>query len=116
MPLIGNRQCRSIHQIENRFRDAGLEPHIVFRSDDNGTIQELVAAGVGVALVPLLTVDPAHEGTAVIDLAGVPARRIGIAWHRDRYRSPAARAFVELAQEVGARVEADQSGAAAAAA
>ena len=115
MPLIGNRQCRSIHQIENRFRDAGLEPHVVFRSDDNGTIQELVAAGVGVALVPLLTVDPGHEGTAVIDLAGVPARRIGIAWHRDRYRSPAARAFVELAQEVGARVEEDQSGASAAA-
>ena len=62
MPLIGNRQCRSVHQIENRFRDAGLEPRIVFRSDDNGTIQELVAAGVGAALVPLLTVDPAHEG------------------------------------------------------
>ena len=115
MPLIGNRQCRSVHQIENRFRDAGLEPSVVFRSDDNGTIQELVAAGVGVALVPLLTVDPAHEGTAVIGLAGVPPRRIGIAWHRDRYRSPAARAFVELAQEVGAQVEADQSGAAAAA-
>ena len=115
MPLIGNRQCRSVHQIENRFRDAGLEPSVVFRSDDNGTIQELVAAGVGVALVPLLTVDPAHEGTAVIGLAGVPPRRIGIAWHRDRYRSPAARAFVELAQQVGAQVEADQSGAAAAA-
>ena len=115
MPLIGNRQCRSVHQIENRFRDAGLEPRVVFRSDDNGTIQELVAAGVGVALVPLLTVDPAHDGTAVIGLAGVPPRRIGIAWHRDRYRSPAARAFVELAQEVGAQVEADQSGAAAAA-
>ena len=88
MPLIGNRQCRSVHQIENRFRDAGLEPRIVFRSDDNGTIQELVAAGVGVALVPLLTVDPAHEGTVVIGLPGVPPRRIGIAWHRDRYRSP----------------------------
>ena len=103
MPLIGNRQCRSVHQIENRFHDAGLEPRIVFRSDDNGTIQELVAAGVGVALVPLLTVDPSHDGTAVIALAGVPPRRIGIAWHRDRYRSPAARAFVELAQAVGAR-------------
>jgi DNA-binding transcriptional LysR family regulator len=115
MPLIGNRQCRSVHQIENRFHDAGLEPRVVFRSDDNGTIQELVAAGVGVALVPLLTVDPAHEGTAVIGLAGVPPRRIGIAWHRDRYRSPAARAFVELAQEVGVQVEADQSGSAAAA-
>ena len=115
LPVIGNRQCRSVHQIENRFRDAGLEPRIVFRSDDNGTIQELVAADVGVALVPLLTVDPAHEGTVVIGLPGVPPRRIGIAWHRDRYRSPAARAFVELAQDVGARVEAELTGSAAAA-
>lgn len=115
MPLIGNRQCRSVHQIENRFHDAGLEPRVVFRSDDNGTIQELVAAGVGVALVPLLTVDPGHSATAVIVLPAVPPRRIGIAWHRDRYRSPAARAFVDLAHEVCARVETDQSGAAAAA-
>lgn len=116
MPLIGNRQCRSIHQIEHRFRDAGLEPRIVFRSDDNGTIQELVATGVGAALVPLLTVDPGHEGTSVLGLANVPPRRIGIAWHRDRYRSPAARAFVDLAQDVCARVEVEQSGATVAAA
>jgi molybdate transport repressor ModE-like protein len=116
MPLIGNRQCRSVHQIENRFHDAGLEPRIVFRSDDNGTIQELVAAGVGAALVPLLTVDPNHEGTVVIGLESVPPRRIGLAWHRDRYRSPAARAFAELAAEVCARVESDLMGEAAAAA
>jgi DNA-binding transcriptional LysR family regulator len=116
MPLIGNRLCRSVHQVETRLRDAGIEPQIVFRSDDNGTIQGLVAAGVGVALVPLLTVDTGHEGTAVLSLADVPPRRIGIAWHRDRYRSPAARAFVDLARDVCARVEAEQSGRAAAAA
>jgi DNA-binding transcriptional LysR family regulator len=28
----------------------------------------------------------------------LPPRLIGIAWHRDRYRTPAARAFVEMAQ------------------
>jgi molybdate transport repressor ModE-like protein len=110
MPLIGNRLCRSVHQVETRLRDAGVEPQIVFRSDDNGTIQGLVAAGVGVALVPLLTVDTGHEGTAVLALADVPPRRIGIAWHRDRYRSPAALAFVDLARDVCARVEAEQSG------
>jgi DNA-binding transcriptional LysR family regulator len=116
MPLIGNRLCRSVHQVETRLRDAGVEPQIVFRSDDNGTIQGLVAAGVGVALVPLLTVDTGDEGTAVLGLADVPPRRIGIAWHRDRYRSPAARAFVDLARDVCARVEAEQTGRAAAAA
>jgi DNA-binding transcriptional LysR family regulator len=115
LPLIGFRQCRSLLQVENRFRDAGLEPRIVFRSDDNGTIQGLVAAGVGIALVPLLTVEPAQEGTTVLALADVPPRRIGIAWHRDRYRSPAMRAFVENAQSVCSRVEEELTGSAAAA-
>jgi len=32
----------------------------------------------------------------------IPHRQIGIARHRDRYHSPAARAFVATALEVGA--------------
>jgi DNA-binding transcriptional LysR family regulator len=35
----------------------------------------------------------------------VPRRTIAVVWHRDRHRSPAARAFVEIAQEVSADVE-----------
>jgi DNA-binding transcriptional LysR family regulator len=107
MPLIGNRQSRSVHHIENRFRDAGLEPRIVFRSDDNGTIQGLVAAGFGVALTPLLAVAaPGDERVKVLRLVPkVPRRKIAVVWHRDRHRSPAARAFVEIAQEVSAEVE-----------
>jgi DNA-binding transcriptional LysR family regulator len=115
LPLIGFRQCRSIHLVEHRFRDAGLEPRIVFRSDDNGTLQGLVAAGVGAALVPLLAVERDHAGTAVLPLNVVPPRLIGIAWHRDRYRSPAALAFVERAREICARIEQEQAEAAAAA-
>jgi DNA-binding transcriptional LysR family regulator len=115
LPLIGFRQCRSIHLVEHRFRDAGLEPRIVFRSDDNGTLQGLVAAGVGAALVPLLAVERDHAGTAVLPLNVVPPRLIGIAWHRDRYRSPAALAFVERAREICARIEQEQAKAEAAA-
>jgi DNA-binding transcriptional LysR family regulator len=35
----------------------------------------------------------------------VPSRRLGVVWHRDRHRSPAARAFVEIAREVSLEVE-----------
>jgi DNA-binding transcriptional LysR family regulator len=115
LPLIGFRQCRSVHQLETRFRDAGVKPRIVFRSDDNGTIQGLVAAGVGAALVPLLAVDTTQGGTALLSLPDVPPRRIGIAWHRDRYRSRAAQAFVELARTICTEIEEEQSAAAAAA-
>jgi len=100
-PLIGYRQCRSMEGVETAIRRAGAEPRIVFRSDDNGTVQGLVGAGIGVALVPRLTLQPTDGSIEVIELGElVPPRLVGIAWHRDRYRTPAARAFVETAQDL----------------
>lgn len=97
-PLIGYRQCRSMESVEVAMRRAGSEPNIVFRTDDNGTVQGLVAAGVGVAIVPRLTLQPTDGTLEVIDMSKLlPPRLIGVAWHRDRYRTPAARAFVETA-------------------
>jgi DNA-binding transcriptional LysR family regulator len=101
LPLIGYRQCRSTEGIEAEIRRAGRDPNVVFRSDDNGTVQGLVAAGIGVALVPQLTLQLMDGSLEVIDMSDrLPPRLIGVAWHRDRYRTPAARAFVELAHEL----------------
>ena len=102
-PLIGYRNCRSTAAVETAIRRAGAEPRVVFRSDDNGTVQGLVGAGVGVALVPRLTLQPTDGSVEVIDMGDLlPPRLVGVAWHRDRYRTPAARAFVELAQQLSA--------------
>jgi DNA-binding transcriptional LysR family regulator len=99
MPLISYRTCRTTQRVEERLRMAGQEPEVVFRSDDNGTVQALVAAGVGVALVPRLTLDPAGDAVAVIELGDrVPPRLIGIAWHSDRQLTAAAHAFVDAAR------------------
>ncbi len=98
-PLIGFRGSRTTELAEAYLRSNGVEPKVVFRSNDNGTVQGLVAAGVGSALVPLLTVD-ADDPAVTLLPADVPPRIIGLAWHRDRHRSPANRAFVELAREV----------------
>jgi DNA-binding transcriptional LysR family regulator len=106
LPLIGYRSCRTTEQVEERLRVAGREPHVVFRSDDNYTVQGMVAAGIGVALVPLLTVDPGDDRIVVVDLGDrVPARLIGVAWHRDRLRTPAASAFVEAAERLCERLQ-----------
>jgi molybdate transport repressor ModE-like protein len=116
LPLIGFRQCRSTRLVETQLHDEGLDPAFVFRSDDNGTVQAMVGAGVGIALVPRLTVDANDPATVAIDLGDlVSPRRISLVWHRDRYRSPAARAFAELAQEVCADFAAGAVPAAAAA-
>jgi DNA-binding transcriptional LysR family regulator len=104
-PLISNRTCRTTQRVEDRLRHAGREPNIAFRSDDNGTVQGLVAAGVGIAVVPRLTVDETDPAVRVVDLGDrVPPRLIGIAWHRDRRRTRAAEAFVALARTLTAGV------------
>ena len=101
LPLISYRTCRTTQRVEERLRLAGREPEVVFRSDDNGTVQALVASGVGVALVPRLTVDLADESIAVIELGDrVPPRIIGVAWHADRQLTPAARMFIQAAEAV----------------
>jgi molybdate transport repressor ModE-like protein len=102
-PLIGFRECRSTAILADQLRTTGREPKFVFRSDDNGIVQGLAAAGVGIAVVPQLTVDENDESVAVIQLGPKMAPRIvGIAWHADRYHSAAAVAFVDTARAVAA--------------
>src|SRR5262245_23177078 len=112
-PLVSNRYCRSVEQVHDHLRARGVQPQVIFRSDDNGTVQGVVAAGLGVALVPRLTVDETDPSVAVIDLGGrVPDRMIGIAWHRDRFRTQAAEAFVAEAQALCAELAAEKPAAA----
>ncbi len=107
LTLIGNRACRSTALAEDELVQRGVEVDVAFRSDDNGTVQGLVGAGFGAALVPLLTVDRNDARVSVLEIEPeIPHRRVALAWHRDRHRSPAARAFAELAAEVCAEVEA----------
>ena len=75
--------------------------NIVFRSDDNGTLVGLVAEGLGVAVVPQLVVNPRNPAYVALPFGNrIPPRHLAIVWHRDRYRSAAADAFVELAKEL----------------
>ena len=87
-----------VHSIENRLGRPQLGHQIAFRSHDNATILGLAAAGVGAAIISWLSVDPHRPGLRLKRLAKVSPRIVGIAWHRDRYRIPAADAFVRLTQ------------------
>ena len=97
-PLVGFRSGLSTDPIEAAFRAARLEPRWAFRSNDNQTVQGLVAAGMGSAIVPLLTVDTSDPRIVTVDLGdAVEPRIVGLGRHRDRYASPAARAFIDTA-------------------
>jgi DNA-binding transcriptional LysR family regulator len=102
LPLIGRRSTNE----PDRFL-AGRVPelNVVFRTDDNGTLGALVAEGLGAAIEPRLVVDPRDRAVKMLPFGSrIPARTLILAWHRDRYRSQAAQAFVELARELAGSI------------
>jgi len=113
LSLIGSQTCASGNHLERELEAHGFDVEFAFRSDDNGTVQGLVAAGYGASLWPLLAVQPGDDRVKVLRLEPpIEPRTIGVVWHRDRHRSPGARAFVEIASEVSAEVERDLKAAA----
>ena len=100
MPLIG---FRTSGEPDKFLRGHVSDLNVVFRTDDNGTLTALVAEGLGAAVVPLLVVNPRNPALVTLPLGGrLPPRVLVLVWHRDRYRSAASQAFVELARELGA--------------
>jgi DNA-binding transcriptional LysR family regulator len=106
LPLIGARSCRIREHMDAQFRAGGVEPSYVFRADENKTVHGLVATGAGIGLINKLGVNPNDERVRAIELTPtVPPRVLGLAWHRDRFRSRMVETFVELAREVCSGVE-----------
>jgi DNA-binding transcriptional LysR family regulator len=83
---------------------AGFEPHVTFESDDYETVQGLVAAGVGVALIPRLALTHVHPGIVVRALAPrSPARKVTAATIGGPAVSPLARAMIRILRDVSGR-------------
>ena len=97
-PLVGFNQCVAMDEVESRIAATGRTANVVFRTDNNGTVQGLVGAGVGISVTPQLTVNEDDPNIRVIDLQGrIDPRIIGLVWHADRHKSPSADAFIESA-------------------
>ena len=78
---------------------AGFEPRVSFESDDYQTVQGLVAAGVGVALIPELALSAVRDDITVRALSPTPPRRQVIAALPDSARLvPAAPAMLGILQ------------------
>lgn len=78
--------------VDRLLRQAGVAPPISFESQDLSTIEGLVAAGLGVALLP----EPfaGQSGTIGVRITGDAAHRlIGLTWRSDRDLSAPARRF-----------------------
>jgi DNA-binding transcriptional LysR family regulator len=85
---------------------AGFTPKVGFRSDDYNVVQGLIAAGVGISLLPGLSLTNVREDIVVRSLgAQPPMRRIAAGTLAGRYRSPATGAMLEILTDTAERFE-----------
>jgi DNA-binding transcriptional LysR family regulator len=85
--------------ISHACRLAGFVPEAGYASDDYIAVQALVAAGLGVSVIPGLAVRHPLPGVAVRPLAaGAPIRHISAARPRDAYQGPAVASMLDSLQ------------------
>jgi LysR family transcriptional activator of glutamate synthase operon len=89
-PFIVMRHGFGLRSItEELFRAAGIRPEIAFEGEEATTVRALVAAGLGVAIVP-----PGDRVVGVTEVVISGAQRtIGLAWAEGRTRPPAVEDF-----------------------
>jgi molybdate transport repressor ModE-like protein len=96
-PWIGGAPDSAWFRITTHHcKQAGFTPRVAFASDDYSAVQALVAAGLGVSLIPGLAVAHPLPGVEVRSLgANSPVREVCAARPRDGYRGPAVTAMLE---------------------
>jgi DNA-binding transcriptional LysR family regulator len=106
--IQGVRHGDTVEVLPRACRLAGFEPDIAFRTDDRTAVEGLVAAGVGVALMPQLTVPTARPDIVVRPLEAKGLfRRVRAALPTGTYRPPAALVMVKVLKDVCDRLAAD---------
>lgn len=93
--------------LASQLRALGVRVRVVQRSDDNRTIQGLVAAGAGVAVMPWLGIERADPAVRFLSLDGMlQPRVVALAWPSGRL-SAAGQVMVDAAIEACHAVEED---------
>jgi len=101
--IQGTQVCACQRQLQNACANAGFEPRVAYESDDFQVVQGLVAAGVGVALIPGLAL-VSERSDVVIRSIGTkpPVRQILAATLANDYRSPAVVEMLEILKTIAA--------------
>ncbi|MFI9339893.1 LysR family transcriptional regulator [Streptomyces sp. NPDC052773] len=81
------------------LRAAGHEPDIVHQADENPTLVALVAAGLGVTVIPRLGRGPLPAGVAEVPLDPTPVRRLYALWRTGAAGRPAIAETVRTLRE-----------------
>jgi DNA-binding transcriptional LysR family regulator len=100
-PWVGSTSTSGCRRItEAVCREAGFEPQVAFEADETLAAQALVAAGVGVTLLPRLALTAVHPGVVARTLRDAPVRHVWAARLDGTYASPASDAMLQTLQAV----------------
>jgi len=101
--IAGCERCRA--HLLHVTAEAGFAPRIDFATDDHLTVQSLIAAGLGVSLLPSLALCSARrDDVAVRPVAGDPARTVELVLRAADRRPPAVDAAVAALREAAAEL------------
>lgn len=96
-PFVGMKRVHGLRLITDELcRAAGFSPELAFECEEVDTVRGLVAAGLGVAILPVAE-QAAPQGVAELPLTPPASREIVLAWAAGRPLAPAARAFRDFA-------------------
>jgi DNA-binding transcriptional LysR family regulator len=88
--------------------EVGFEPTVSFESDDYQTVQGLVAAGVGVALIPQLALSSVRDDIVIRELdPPAPTRTVFAATARGEAVTPAVATMLDILRSTAQRFESD---------
>lgn len=102
MPMAG---CERL--ISSEFQKKGLEPQTAYEVADNATILAMVEAGVGVSVIPALTLPASLPQVTVMELSPPVTRHIGLAVPTLANASPALLAFMREAKRIATNFQKD---------
>lgn len=106
LPLVRVQGWPMLDLIERQLSSAGHALSFTLRADANTTVQALVGAGCGAAILPRLAVAPEDARVVAFDLDGLlPARRLALYWHTDRRRRGAVEAFEAAVHRASAALD-----------
>ncbi|MFC7329960.1 LysR family transcriptional regulator [Marinactinospora rubrisoli] len=98
------------HLTEDLCHRAGFVPRVAFEGDDTATARGLVAAGLGVSVLPAQPHGPL-PGTAELVIADPGAHRsVGVVWRPAQYEPPAVASFRAFVLAEGPRLVAEGLG------
>lgn len=88
------------YDVHEAIKKADITPNICFSSTDDHTVIAMVSNHLGVSILPNLVIGTAHSQITALPLDPYFSRELGIATNREYKPSPAARRFIECAEEL----------------